>query len=68
MIIKQISFSAEISVCISDYEQKKSDLYASLQFDYSGYLWAVCHLVCVGKCLNTERCYTVKSHSCISSL
>lgn len=29
-----------------------------LQFDYSGYLWAVGHLFCVGMSKNTdEKCY-----------
>lgn len=28
-----------------------------LQFDHTGYLWAVGHLFCVGKSKNMQRCY-----------
>lgn len=55
MVIIQIScYNARISVTVLEYKKKKSTVYMLhlLQYDYSGYLWAVGHLVCVGKSLN----------------
>lgn len=33
-----------------------------LQFDSTGYLWALIHLICVGALLNTQRHAQIQTH------
>lgn len=35
-----------------------------LQFEHSGYLWALCHLLCVGKNIKIQSCCTNKLVGC----
>lgn len=54
-----ISCNATILVNIFVKQTNKTNLTFKslllLQFDFSGYLWALIHLICVGASLNTQR-------------